>query len=95
MEKTILALEKKFFEFRYISDREWLDAILDDNFCECGKSGVLFDKKETMESLLSCRTNRDVTIYNFECKAIQEGTWLVHYITQDGHKNIHSLSVHK
>ncbi|MCI9625850.1 MAG: nuclear transport factor 2 family protein [Clostridia bacterium] len=93
MNKTILTLEKKFFELRYIADREWLDTILHDRFRECGKSGQVFDKAETMESLLSCQTNRDITIYNFECESIQESVWLVHYITKDGHKKYYRTSV--
>ncbi len=93
MDKTILALEKKFFELRYISDREWLDITLHDRFYECGKSGILFDKAETIESLLSCQSNRDITIYNFECETIHESAWLVHYITQSEHKKYYRTSV--
>lgn len=45
MYKTLLDLENSFFKLKYISDRKWLDRILHNDFCECGKSGVLFNKR--------------------------------------------------
>lgn len=82
MTQDILFLEKSFILKECMSNKEWLDNIIHDNFIECGKSGLLFDKKGTVEFLLSCNDNRDITIYNFECQNIDNNTWLVHYITK-------------
>ena len=34
-----------------MNDVNYLDSIIDDNFIECGKSGLFFDKKVTVERL--------------------------------------------
>lgn len=93
MYHTLLDLEKCFFKLEYISDRVWLNTVLHNNFCECGKSGILFDKKETVESLLSCSEGRDITIYNFEYRPITDKCYLVHYITQSGSEKYYRTSV--
>lgn len=93
MDKTLLDLEQSFFKIQYISDKEWLDTTLHDDFTECGKSGILFDKYETMESLLSCAEDRDIEIFDFECRNISGTSWLVHYITKSGNKRYYRTSV--
>lgn len=82
MYKILLNLEKDFFGNACISDREWLDGTLHNDFEECGKSGILFNKDEIMEGLLSCKTDRDIEIYNFSCEAIGTDCWMVHYVTE-------------
>lgn len=82
MKDTIKNLEKAFFEYVYTSDEDWLDQTLSDSFKECGKSGYVSDKRKTMDDLLSLRENREIVIYNFECEAITEDSWIVHYITK-------------
>ena len=88
MYDTLLTLEKDFFNLQYISDREWLDKILHDDFRECGRSGKLFDKFDTMEELLQCDSDRDIVICGFECVEINSNSWLVHYITEIEGKQI-------
>lgn len=51
MYETLLNLEKKFFKIKYISDKNWLNDTLHNDFVECGKSGTLFNKREVMEEL--------------------------------------------
>ena len=82
MYETLLNLEKKFFEIKYISDKNWLNDTLHNDFLECGKSGTLFSKKEVMEELLLCLKDRDIEIFNFVCELIGENCWLVHYVTE-------------
>lgn len=81
MYQTLLRLEKDFFKLSCISDRNWLENIIHDSFTECGKSGLLFDKQQTVQDLLNCTADRNIDIYNFECSAVDEKTWIVHYIT--------------
>ena len=78
----LLELEKCFFRRSYISDRAWLDKTLHNDFTECGKSGLLSDKEDTVKSLLECKADRDIEIFNFECRTIDDKIWLVHYITK-------------
>ncbi len=93
MYDTLLTLEKDFFNLQYISDREWLDKILHDDFRECGRSGKLFDKFDTMEELLQCDSDRDIVICGFECVEINSNSWLVHYITEIEGKQYYRTSV--
>lgn len=93
MENEILLLEKSLFNIEYMSNREWLDNIVHNNFIKCGKSGMLFDKKVTVDFLLSCDDNRNITIYNFECKNIDKNTWLAHYVTKSDDKLYYRTSI--
>lgn len=93
MYETLLSLEKDFFKLSCISSREWLDAVLHDDFSEVGKSGILFDKEETMEGLLSCKSDRDIVIYNFCCEEIGENSWMVHYVTESEDGLIYRTSI--
>lgn len=81
MRETLLSLEKRFFDSRYISDRKWLESVLHDDFTECGRSGILYHKKETANGLLLCGKDRDIDIYRFECTRLGKEAWLAHYIT--------------
>lgn len=82
MENAILELEKNFFKYDYISNTKWLDKTIHDNFKECGKSGIFFNKKETIKSLMECTEDRKIQIYNYECAQIDKNTYLIHYITK-------------
>ncbi len=93
MLEALLDMEKRFFKRKYISDRNWLETTIHNDFCECGKSEILFDKKETVESLLACAEDRDITIYNFEYRLVTDKCYLVHYITQNGSEKYYRTSV--
>lgn len=93
MEQTLLELEKAFFKKSYISDPQWLDAILHTNYIECGKSGILFDKEEVMKGLLSCTTDRDIVIHNFSCEQIDKNCWMVHYVTESEGEQYYRTSI--
>lgn len=81
MEKLLLELENRFFQHSYISDRDWLEQTLHENFLECGKSGRLFHKADTVNSLLQCKEDRQIQIEDFQCSKISSNTWIVHYLT--------------
>ena len=93
MYNTLLELENSLFKLKYISDRKWLERTLHDDFHEFGKSGVLFKKEDTVESLLQCADDRDIEIYDFECRNITDTSWLVHYITESNDKRYYRTSV--
>ncbi len=79
--ETLLALEKRFFRKEFCADRERIASALHDNFLECGKSGFLTGKAETVESLSAAPRDRAITVYNFTCEALGGGYWLAHYVT--------------
>lgn len=79
---TILDLEKKFFKLEYMKNPQWLDQVLHDKFIECGKSGCLFNKRDTMEALLAYEADRCIEIYNYEFDNLDKKTYLIHYLTQ-------------
>lgn len=79
--QKLLELEKSFFKYECISNRTWLESTIHDDFTECGKSGMLFNKQDTIESLLECKEDRNIEIYNFNCRRLDNNCWLVNYIT--------------
>ncbi len=93
MYQILLDLEKCFFKLKYTSDRAWLNKTLHDDFRECGKSGNLFNKQETVEGLLSCTEDRDIAVYNFEYNEAGDNCWLAHYITKNNGDMYYRTSV--
>lgn len=92
--EKLLALEKDLFRAEKITDRDWLDNVLRDDFKELGKSGVMFNKKDTIDSLSEMKQGRDIKIYNFECTELKNGCSLVHYVTREtGGKLFYRTSV--
>ena len=92
MEK-ILELEKSLFKYEYMSNKEYLDNIIDDNYKELGKSGLLFNKQNVINHLLNQQVDRDITIYNFSGEEISTGLFLVHYITLNNDIKIYRTSI--
>lgn len=93
MEKQILELEKNLFKLSYTSNKKWLEDIIHDNFIECGKSGMLFYKENTIISLMESKQDRPITIYNYEYQQIDEKTYLIHYITKSQDKIYYRTSI--
>lgn len=88
-----MGLENKLFLCRYINSRHWLEQVLHENFTECGRSGRLFGRAETIESLLRCTEDRDITITDFSCRQIDRDTWLAHYRTRHDGRPYYRTSV--
>lgn len=93
MKNEILELEKNLFKLEYMSNKEWLENTIHDNFVECGKSGLLFYKEDTIETLLECTEDRPITVYNYDYNQIDENTYLVHYITKSQDKLFYRTSI--
>lgn len=81
MRETLHALEKRFFKKEFLADREQLSSALHDDFLECGKSGRLYGKAETVESLQLIPHDRAITMYNFNCTPLCASCYIAHYIT--------------
>lgn len=86
---TLLNLEKDFFKYDKITDRKWLDTTLHDDFKEVGKSGIIFYKKDTINSLIAAKTDRSIAVFNFEFEELKNGCWMVHYITKDNNNELY------
>ena len=95
MKEQILELEKSLFKLEYTSNKNYLENIIHQNFIECGKSGLLYDNEITIDSLLECTTDRNITIYNFTCEQIDNNTYLVHYITTTNEDKYYRTSIWK
>lgn len=93
MKEEILNLEKNLFKLEYMSNKEWLEETIHDNFTECGKSGYLFYKKDTIETLLECTEDRPITIYNYDYTQIDDKTYLIHYLTKSQDKLYYRTSI--
>lgn len=85
MKKILSDLENNFFRLEKMQDRAWLEATLHDRFLEAGKSGLLFSKKDTIESLMACTEDRKIAMEHFECAEMKPDCWIVHYMTKDQH----------
>lgn len=81
MKLELLELEKKFFDVKYMSNLEYLDKYIDDEYLEVGKSGYFINKKEVINELSNLKESRNIDIYNFSQKQIDENTYIAHYIT--------------
>jgi hypothetical protein len=90
---NILELEKSLFKYEYMSNKEYLDNIIDDNYKELGKSGLLFNKQDVINHLLNQQVDRDITIYNFSGEEISTGLFLIHYITLNNNIKIYRTSI--
>jgi hypothetical protein len=95
MKEKILELEKSLFKIEYISNKKYLENIIHENFLECGKSGLLYDNEITIDSLLECKEDRNIKIYNFACEQIDNNTYLIHYITRNDNKKYFRTSIWK
>lgn len=88
----ILELEKSLFKLEYMSNKDYLNNILDDNYLECGKSGIFFNKEDVIRDLSVLKEDRKIIIYNYEIQDL--GTvYLVHYITLSNDNQIYRTSI--
>lgn len=93
--ENILELEKSLFKYDYMSNKEYLNNIIADNYKELGKSGILFNKDDVVNYLLSQQRDRDIEMYNFSGEELIPDLWIVHYITLSDNKKIYRTSIWK
>lgn len=93
--ENILELEKSLFKYDYMSNKEYLNNIIADNYKELGKSGIVFNKDDVVNYLLSQQRDRDIEMYNFSGEELMPDLWIVHYITLSDNKKIYRTSIWK
>ena len=93
--ENILELEKSLLKYDYMSNKEYLNNIIADNYKELGKSGILFNKDDVVNYLLSQQRDRDIEMYNFSGEELMPDLWIVHYITLSDNKKIYRTSIWK
>ena len=81
MNTELLKLEKNFFDIKYMKNIEYLNNHIDDEYLEVGKSGFFINKTDVIKELSNLKENRNIDIYNFSQKQIDENTYIAHYIT--------------
>ena len=95
MDEKILKLEKSLFKYEFMSNKEYLNNIIDNDYKELGKSGRLFNKQDVINELSKLKTDRDIVIYNYKCSKINENIWIVNYITLSNNVTIYRTSIWK
>ena len=95
MEKTILEMEKSLFKYEYMSNKEYLNNILDDRYEELGKSGKKYNKHDVISKLNNYKSDRNIVIYNYTCKEISKDIWIIHYITLSNSTKFYRTSIWK
>ena len=93
--ENILELEKSLFKYDYMSNKEYLNNIIADNYKELSKSGILLNKDDVVNYLLSQQRDRDIEMYNFSGEELMPNLWIVHYITLSDNKKIYRTSIWK
>ena len=95
MKKTILEFEKSLFKYEYMSNKKYLNDIIDDKYEELGKSGKKFYKSDVIAELNNLKTDRNIVIYNYTSEEICKNLWLIHYITLNNGIKIYRTSIWK
>lgn len=78
-------LETSLFKARYLRDVDYLNNIFHNDYIEYGKSGMIYRKKDTIESLLG-GDDRDIKIIDFTYDKLGEDAYIVHYVSIDKRK---------
>lgn len=63
------------------NDREWLEEILHPDFREITRSGVMVDRKETIDSLSNEESAPEILSSEFQLISMSEGVAMLHYRT--------------
>lgn len=95
MKNEILELEKSLFKYEFMSNINYLNKIIDDNYIEIGKSGKEITKEDVIKYLINLKEDRNIIIYNFKCDKISEDIYLINYITKKEKDNIFRTSIWK
>ena len=90
--RRFLELERRLFKVKYMTDAQYLDKTLADDYLECGKSGRLFGKAEVIEELTALTKDRPIEIFNYSAGKMGE-VWLIHYVTLNGNDRIYRTSI--
>lgn len=78
-----MKLECSLFDYEHMSDREYLERIIHNEFTELGKSGSVYDKAEVIEYLLSLDGDRQIEIEDFVIMQRDDNKIDAHYVTNE------------
>ena len=95
MKEEILEREKSLFKIKFMSNKEYLNNIISDDYLEIGKSGYFINKIQVIDALLKEETDRKIAIYNYSCDEIDKNAYLVHYITKNIDDIVYRTSIWK
>ena len=91
MKNQILQYEKDFFSKAFCSIRENLENRLSKDFIECGKSGFVYDRESTINSLYGLSGDRNIEILQFNLTVLSESIVLARYISHHKDSNLYAL----
>ncbi len=81
LKETILNLELSLLTPEVRSSREKLDMLLADDFIEYGSSGLVYDKKITLDSLTGGGKSPSYKLYDFELIPLSDSVVQARYKT--------------
>lgn len=79
------ALETSLFLKEYLNDKEYLEKIFHPDYMEIGKTGNVYNRKETIDALYGS-DDRNIKITSFEVRAMSLSMYRVNYVSthEDG-----------
>ena len=80
LEKLLYHHEMLFFDRDFLADMQKLQKYLHDDFCECGRSGMIYHKDQ-MIAFLYRNKDRQILIKDFSVRLLSANNALVHYIS--------------
>lgn len=83
LKEELLEYEKDFYRKSFCDKRENLDARIDDEFFEFGKSGKIYNKLDVIESLSRLDRDRNIEITSFEIKVLEGEVVMTNYISHE------------
>ena len=75
-------LETSLFKGEYLNNKEYLEKIFHDRFMEYGKSGLVYYKEDTIDSLYGIG-DRNIKVYDFTSEKLDDHTYIVHYVSEN------------
>jgi len=77
--EVLLGLEKMLLDSNIRKSPETLSSILSDDFIEFGSSGKIYNKAQTIQTLLNSTSGNQVSIIEFNTLCLSEDVTLVTY----------------
>ena len=79
------ALETSLFLKEYLNDKEYLEKIFHPDYMEIGKTGNVYNRKETIDALYGS-DDRNIQVRSFNVRMMALDTYVVNYVSihEDG-----------
>lgn len=82
LEKTIYELEMSLLKPEVRLSSEQLNLLLADDFMEFGSAGLIYKKKDTIETLINSSDKTEFLVTDFNAKELAEGVVLATFKTE-------------